>query len=171
MENSIKGSRIGYNLRQGGGCTRAVLARLSPSLHSCIGLLQNLVFVISRNFNEIFNFVFCKIFLKFCKNLNYFVKLEKNFMKHEIQNFAKLRKLKFCSISTPTQSAVRYSPSPSVCQKILQCRAAMQCYFEMKTNKELCFSILSFIILRYYSITFPQTFTAVLRGCVRKKYK
>ena len=39
--------------------TRAVLARFPPpSLQSCIGLLRNFIFVISRNFHEIFNCVF-----------------------------------------------------------------------------------------------------------------
>ena len=54
-----------------------------------------------------------------------FAKFEENLAKHEIKIFAKLRKLKFCSHPTPTQSAVCYSPSPPVCQKILQCTAAM----------------------------------------------
>ena len=36
------------------------------------------VFVISRNFCEIFNFVFCEIFLQICKIKNYFVKIQQN---------------------------------------------------------------------------------------------
>ena len=53
---------------------------------------KNLVFVISRNFREIFNFVFREIFLEFCKIKIYFrfAKLKENFAKHEIKNFVKI---------------------------------------------------------------------------------
>ena len=87
--------------------------------------------VISRNFHKIFNFVFAKfssnfakikiILSKFCVSRNFdkiifnFAKLEENLAKHAIKIFAKLRKQKFRSNPTPTQSAICYSPSPSVC--------------------------------------------------------
>ena len=142
MENGIKGSRIWYNLRQRGGYARAVLARLPPPHPTpAQGCCEILFCVISRNFHEIFNFCFAKfssnfaknkiILSKFCVSRNFdkiifnLAKLEKNLAKHKIKNFAKLGKRKFCSNPTPTQSAICYSPSPSVCQKILQCGAAM----------------------------------------------
>ena len=87
----------------------AVLARLPPSLNSCIGLLRNFVYVISRNFHEILNIVSAKfssnfakikiILTKFCVLRNFakisfnFAKLEENFAKHEIKNFVKFRKI------------------------------------------------------------------------------
>ena len=46
-----------------------------PSLQSCIELLRKFIFVISWNFDKIFNFVFHEIFLKFRENQNYFVKI------------------------------------------------------------------------------------------------
>ena len=121
MENGIKGSRIGYNLRKRGGCARAVLARLPPSLQSCIRLLQNFVFVISLNFHKFFNFLF-----------------------REIKIFAApllLHNLPFAT-HPPLPSAKRFF------------NAAQQCYFDMKTNKEQCFSILSYIILCVIPISF-----------------
>ena len=72
-------------MRQGG----TGLPPPPPLLQSCIGLLRNLVFVISQNFPEVFNFVFREIFLEFWENLNYFAKLEENFAKHEIKKFVK----------------------------------------------------------------------------------
>ena len=107
MENGIKGSRIGYNLRQRGGYARAVLARLPPPhLTPAQGCCEISFCVISRNFHEIFNFFFAKfssnfaknkiILSKFCVSRNFdkiifnFVKLEENFAKHKIKIFAKI---------------------------------------------------------------------------------
>ena len=89
------------------------LCSLSPLPHttSTQGDCEIFVLVILRNFREIFNFKFCKIRGKFCITRN--------------KNFAKVRKRKFGSHPTFTQAAVCYSPSPSVCQKILQCGTAM----------------------------------------------
>ena len=55
---------------------------LPPSLNSCIGLLQNFVFVILQNFHKIFYFVFAKFFshLKlFCQNFVFREILTKTF--------------------------------------------------------------------------------------------
>ena len=124
-----------------------------PSLQSCIGLLQKFVFLILRNFHTIFNFVFREIFLEFCENQNYlskfhvlqtfdeiifnFAKLEEKFTKHEIKNFA-------ATLLLHNLPSATHPPLPSARRFF---NAARQCYFEMKTNKEPCFSILSFIIL------------------------
>ena len=90
-----------------------------PSLQSCIGLLRNFVFVISRNFHEIFNLCSAKIKIilsKFCVLQNFdkiifnFAEIGGKFCK--TQNY---ENEKFRSNPTPTQSAVCYSPSPSVC--------------------------------------------------------
>ena len=94
-------SALARRIRQ--GCTGPTPP---PSPNSCIGLLRNFVCAISRNFHEIFNFVFAKCSLNFVKNkiiLSKFcvlrnfdkiifnlAKLKKNLAKHEIKNFAKI---------------------------------------------------------------------------------
>ena len=119
-------SALARRVRQ--GCTGP-----PPPPHStpAKGCCEISFFVISRNFHKSFNLVFSKFSLnlakikiilsKFCVSRNFeeiifnFAKLEGNFTKHKIKNFAKLRKQKFCSNPIPTQSAICYSPSPSVC--------------------------------------------------------
>ena len=140
------------------GCTGPPL----PSLYSYIGWLRNFHFCNFEKFLRNFEFfakfwIFCftkfssnfekfKIILsKFCVSPNFdkiilhFAKFEENFAKHKIKIFAKIWR--------------RGSGG-----------TARQCYFEMKTNKELYFSILSSIILcqslsfQSYKIwTQPQT--------------
>ena len=101
-------------------------------------------------FSRIFNFVFREILLEFCKNsklfrktrnfdkiIFHFAKLEENFVKHEIKNFVATLLLHNLPSATypPLLSARRFF------------NAARQCYFDMKRNKEPCFSILSSIFL------------------------
>ena len=62
-------SALARRMRQ--GCTSPP----PPLLQSCIGLLRDIVFVILRNFHEIFNLVFREIFLEFRENQNYFAKI------------------------------------------------------------------------------------------------
>ena len=139
MENSIKGSRIGYNLLQRGGCARAVCTGpppppLTPILHRFAAKLSFCNFV---KFSRISNFVFREIFLEFCKNsklfrktrnfdkiIFHFAKLEENFAKHEIKNFAATLLLHNLPSATypPLLSARRFF------------NAARQCYFEMKNR-------------------------------------
>ena len=82
-------SALARSLRQ--GCT-GLPPPLTPVLHRAAAKVG---FVISQNFHEIFNFVFRVIFLEFCENQNYFkiivnfTKLEENFKKHEIKDFAR----------------------------------------------------------------------------------
>ena len=100
-----------------------------PSLHSYIGWL--------RNFR----------FLNFAKFLiSNFAKLEENFAKHEIKNFAATLLLHNLPSATqpPLQSARIFF------------NVARQCYFEMKMNTELYFSILSSIILWMNSSYYPN---------------
>ena len=91
---------------------------------------------------------FC-VLQNFDKLISCFAKLEENFAKQEIkkfrENFAKLQKRKFLSNPTPTQSVFATHPSLPTAKRFFN--AARQCYFDMKTNKEPCFSILSIIIL------------------------
>ena len=66
-------------------------------------------------------------------------------MQHQIKIFTKLRKWKFCCHPTPTQSAVSTQTPLLSARRFFN--VAQQCYFEMKTNTEPYFSILSSIVL------------------------
>ena len=82
-----------------------------------------------------------------------FAKLEENFAKHEIKNFTKIlhnyeNENFSATLLLHNLPSATHPPLPSARRFF---NAARQCYFEMKTNKEPCFSILSFIILWFYS--------------------
>ena len=152
MENGIKGSRIWYNLRQRGGYARAVLARLPPPHPTpAQGCCEIQFCVISQNLHEIFNFVFAKFSSNFAKNKIIFnlAKLEKNLAKHEIKNFAKISRNYenenfAATLLLHNLPSATHPPLPSARRFF---NAVRQCYFEMKPNKEPCFSILSIILL------------------------
>ena len=114
-----------------------------PSLQSCTGLLRNFVFVISRNF------VFRKIFLEFCKNQNYFVKIScfvkfwQNIFYFQFREITK----KECLQQPYSYTICHLLLNPPLPSTRRFFNAVRQCYFDMKTNKEPCFSILSSIFL------------------------
>ena len=68
-----------------------------------------------------------------------------------IKNFAKLRKRKFRSSPTPTQSAVCYSPSPPICKKILQSGTAMLLWDEDEYGTVLFHSVIFNSVTVLYS--------------------
>ena len=84
--------------------------------------------------------MFCKIFLAFCEIQNYFVKIlcfAKISQQLWKQNFAAILLLQNLPSAT-------HPPLPSAWRFF---NAVQQCYIEMKTNKEPCFSILPSVIL------------------------
>ena len=110
----------------------------------CTGLPPHLTLLLHRVFakflfslfHEIFNYLlFITYYLLLLFIILNFAKFKENFAKHEIQNFTKLRKQKFCSHPTPTQSALSATqrPLPSARRFF---NAVRQCYFEIKMNTE-----------------------------------
>ena len=152
MENSIKGRGIRYNLHQGlENAPGLYRPAPPPSLRSYIGWLRKFRFC---NFAKILISCFAKKCLKFRKIKNYFDKIilslanfEGNFTKHEIKNFEKfcnITKTKILQPPCPYSYTATHPPLSSARRFF---NAARQCYFEMKTNTEPYFSILSSIIL------------------------
>ena len=163
MENSIKGSRkrvqfaLARRVRQ--GCSLPP----PPSLQSCIGLLQNFVFEFRKIFTKFLISCSAKFFLNFAKikiilskfrvlqNFNKiifnFAKLEENFTKLKIsQLFFRNCENKYFAATLLLQNLLSATHPPLLSAKRFF-NAARQCYFDMKTNKEPCFSLLSIIIL------------------------
>ena len=132
MENSVNGRRIQNNLRYHGGCARAALARpFPPHCTPTQGGCEMFVFVISRNFRKFFLF--------------YFAKFKENFVKHEIKNFAKYENENFAATLLLHNLLSAFHPPLPSARRIFN--VALQCYFEVKTNTEPYFSILSSLIL------------------------
>ena len=121
------------------------------SLQSCIGLQQNFIFVISRNFHKVFKFVFCKIFLKLRENQNYFfkihvsrnfdkiifyfAKLEKNLAKHKIKISQNYENKIFAATLLLHNLLSASATHPPLLSARRFFNAARQCYFYIKTNK------------------------------------
>ena len=123
-------SALAWRVRQGG------TGPAPPLLHSYIGWLQNSIVKISRK--EIFDII-----------ILIFAKFEENVAKHEIKNFEKIsqhyeNKIFAATLVLHNLLSATHPPLLSAKKFFI---AAWQCFFEMKTNKELYFSILSSLIL------------------------
>ena len=95
-----------------------------------------------------------------------FEKFAERFAKHKIKNFAKILQPLLHNLPSATHPPLLYA------RRFFN--AAWQCYFEMKTNKEPYFSILSSIILWCFHILlcaqyFMLTKSTLKIGCPKPK--
>ena len=108
-----------------------------------------------------------RVSLNFDKIIFNFAKFKENLGKHEIKNFAKISRnyenKNFAATLLPHNlPSATHPPLPSARRFF---NAAWKCYFEMKANKEPCFSILSFTILWF------KTYNSDLTGHLNTPHK